>query len=438
MPPALPVRPPLHRGPPPRGAVLPFVLVALTALIGAAALAIDLNRVQVTATEVQGVADAAALGAVSASQMDPDHAGQNGPTRAQLLASRNRAANAAGAVAAGDVAPVWYSQSAGTTTVTSYGKAVNAVVVTARARGPYALAGALGLTPPTVVRRATAWIGNMQGAACVRPLAPPYTRIYEDANGLTARPYSSQNPPQYAPTITQAQVAYYSKLPATSRTFVLIPPWQREEVIDTSSGGHPNSGSWHTVDFGSLGYAAYSTFIGAPTGSATCAAASTRVGDYLTPFTWLLKDSTTLLENARPGFMSLCNQGGVGDTTRHVATCRNADGTVGVPTRAALADSIPAPGGKFSQRVRMVTQLRVMCYFVYTTDRCPATVISDGAGHSLSWQMPSVYPGSPPVDRGYPRGTMVVLLDGPVYGDITPDVTLGDSLSLTQRLVLVP
>lgn len=375
---------------------------------------------------------------MSVSQLDPDHAAQNGPARAQLLASFNRAVGAPGVVAVDDVVPAWYSQSAGTTTPASYGGAVNAVVVTAHASPPYAMAGALGLTPPTVARSATAWIGNMQGAGCVRPLALPYTRMYEDANGLTDRRYSSQNPPQYAPTVTQAQVAYYSRVPAAARTFVLIPPWHREEVIDTSDGGHPNSGSWHTVDFGSLGYSAYSAFIGAPTGSATCAAASTQVGDYLTPFRWNpAKDTIPLLEYAKPGFLALCNQMGVGDSTQHLATCFNADGTAGLSTRVALSDSIPTRGKSFSQRVRMITQLRVMCYFVYTTDRCPATVIPDGAGHWIPWQMPSVYPGSPPVDHGYPRGTMVVLLDGPVYGDITPDVTLGDSLSLTQRLVLV-
>lgn len=61
VPPTPPAAPPLRR-PPPRGAVLPFILITLTVLIGAVALAIDLNRLHATATEVRGVADAAALG----------------------------------------------------------------------------------------------------------------------------------------------------------------------------------------------------------------------------------------------------------------------------------------------------------------------------------------------------------------------------------------
>lgn len=412
--------------------MLPFICIMLTALLGGLALAVDMGRVYVTASETQAAADAAALAAASVSQLNPSGAATSGPARAQQLATPNRAAGQAGSVVSADVVPSFYDPSANTTTATTYSGTVNAVKTTARATARYVIAGGLGLVPPQVTRSSVAWIANVNGAACVRPLAPPYTRIYEDANGLTSRPYSSHN--QYAPGVTQALIASLSPargIPTSYRTFVLVPPWQREAHWD--SAGQPNTGSWHTVNFGNAGYSAYASYIGAAVGSTTCAGASTSVGDYLHPFVWQMSDTTNLLAYARPGFVQLCNRTGNAPD----ATCRNADGSVGVVTRMALSDSIPNPSGVFSQRVRMVTQMRVMCYFQSVSDVCAPALVTDGAGHMQTWQMPSATPGGPAVTSGYPAGTMVVLLDGPVFVDITPDVVLGDSLSLSQRLVLV-
>ena len=432
--PTLPPRAPMFRPRPARrGAVLPFVCIMLTVLLAAAALAVDMGRVYLTATEVQAAADAGALAAASASQLYPNYAAYYGPARAQQLASGNRAAGQAGSIASTDVTPVFYDPVANTTTATTYSGTVNAVQTTARARPLYVFGGAIGLSPPTVSRSTTAWVANMVGAACVRPLAPPYTRIYEDANHLTNRPYSSNN--QYAPDVTQALIAQLSPaygLPAVYRTFVLIPPWQREAPWD--SAGQPNSGSWHTIDFSRANdYSALTNNISAPIGSTACAASTSTVGSYLHPFSWQLSDTTTILNYVKPGFVQLCNR--VGNAPD--ATCRNADGTVGVQTRMALSDSIPNPSGPFSQKVRMVTQLRVMCYFQTPNDVCAPAQTTDGAGNPQSWQMPPAFAGGPPVSTGYPAGTMVVLLDGPVFGNLTPDVVLGNTLSLTQRLILV-
>ncbi|MDQ6926520.1 MAG: pilus assembly protein TadG-related protein, partial [Candidatus Eremiobacteraeota bacterium] len=46
-----------------RGATIPLVCVLLTALLGGAALAVDIGRVYLTATEAQAAADAGALAA---------------------------------------------------------------------------------------------------------------------------------------------------------------------------------------------------------------------------------------------------------------------------------------------------------------------------------------------------------------------------------------
>ena len=85
----------------------------------------------------------------------------------------------------------------------------------------------------------------------------------------------------------------------------------------------------------------------------------------------------------------------------------------------------------------MVTQLRVMCYFQTTSDVCAATQITGGAGNPQAWQLPPASWGGPPVISGYPAGTIVVLLDGPVFANMPPDVVLGNTLSLTHRLIFV-
>lgn len=420
-----------------RGAVMPLVCVLLTVLLGCAALAIDLGRLHYTAAEVQGAADAAALAAVSATQINPTNDSYNAPARAQAIAGQNRAANAPGSVASADVVPMGYDPATRTATATTWGGTPNGAQVTVRARPAYAFAGIVGLTPPTVPRAATAWIANVDGAACVRPFALPYTRIYEDQYTKDRR-YTAKA--TYAPDFTQMEVAKlgpqlasdYNLASATSRTFVLLPPSEQEEYWDGQ--GKPNSGHWHTINFGGAGYSAFATYISAPVGSADCRPAFTAVGEYLYPFSWTKANfEREVLDAAKPGMIVLCNR--VGNLPD--ARCRDARGNVGVEARLPFADSIPNKTGPFSQKVRMVSQVRIMCYFMTPDDVCAATPILTASGATTPWQMPSAPSGGPPVDRGYPLGTIVVLLDGPVSIDITPDVKFGNTISYTQRLFLV-
>ncbi len=421
----------------PRGAVLPFVCILLTVLIGSAALAVDMGRLYLIAAEVQSEADAAALAAASASQLTPNNDSQNGPARAQQYAARNRAAGQAGNVATGDVVPLLYDPATRTSTVSSYYGTVNAVQVTARARPTYVFAGALHLTPPTVSRTGTAWIANVNGAACVRPVAPSFTRMYEVAKGLTTRPYSSQN--TYAPDFTQQEVVAFSPAAgasAVSRTFVFLPPWSSESYWDQQ--GQPITGMWHTVNYGqgNSDWPAFTQSMGASAGSASCARSTAQVGSYLTPYTWQHGDSANLTKNfITPGFVQLCNQ--LGNNGLYDATCRNPDGTVGVVARLPFPDSIPDKHATFTQNVRMVTQVRIMCYFQSAQATCPAAQIKNGAGQTIPWQMPSNQPGGPPVSSGYTPSTVVVMLEGPMFVDLGSDVVLGNTVSLSQRLVLV-
>jgi len=413
--------------------VIPLVCVLLTVLLGCAALAVDLGRLHYTAAEAQAAADAAALAAASAAQSAPANAAAEAPALAQNLARRNRAANAPGRVANADVLPVAYDPATrATSTATAAWGEANGTQVTARAQPAYAFAGIFDLAPPTVSRAATAWIANVNGAACVRPFALPYTRIYEDAYTKDLR-YSAKN--TYAPDLTQADVALLAsasmRLPVL-RTFVLLPPSEDETHWDAQ--GKPNSGAWHTVDFKGHGYAGFTNYLSAPVGDPRCRAAFTQVGEYLRPFSWTKEEfEETVLANARPGVIDLCNR--VGNLLD--ARCRDARGNVGVGARMPFADSIPNKTGPFSQKVRMVSQVRIMCYFMFADDVCAATPIPTASGGTTTWQMPSAHPGGPPVDKGYPVGTLVVMLEGPVSIDITPDVVFGNTVGYTQRLLLV-
>ena len=415
-----------------RGAVMPLVCVLITVLVGCAALALDLGRLRYVATEAQAAADAAALAAASATQINPNTDAQNAPARARDLASRNRAAGAAGSVATADVVPVVYDPDARTATATVWSGSANGAQVTARARPSYAFAGILDLAPPAVPRAATAWIGNLTEAACVRPFALPYTRIYEDLYTGNRR-YTGKT--DYAPNLTQADVAALApqySVSATRRTFVVLPP--SEDEVEWDDKGKPNTGAWHTVNFANNGYTAFTTYLAAPVGSGACKPATTEVGDYLRPFSWNRSNfEKEVLAAANPGFVALCNRAGSAPDAR----CRDARGHVGVETRAAFSDSIPNSSGPFSQKVRMISQVRVMCYFMTDDDVCAATPILTPDGKTTPWQMPSNRSGGPPVDKGYPKGTIVVLLDGPVSVDITPDAKFGNTISFTQRLLLV-
>ncbi len=418
------------------GGVLPFVCILLAALIASVALAVDFGRLYVTVNEVQGVTDAAALAGVAGMQFAPWSASSAAPSFAQRLAAANRAAGRPGSVATADVVPMFYDPVANTMSAASYSSA-NAVQTTARAQSAYALAGAVGIAPRTVGRRATAWIGNMVGGACVRPVAPSFTRMYEVASGLTWRPYSSQH--QYAPDVSQTQIALLSPsspwpIPAVDRTFVMIPPWSSEAHWD--SAGQPITGLWHTVNYGGAGWPAFSTNMAVPAGDPSCAGATAQVGGYLYPFTWQPSDSASLTSNyITPGFVQFCHQ--YGSNGAYDATCRNADGSAGVIARVPLVDSIPSRSGTFSQRIRMVTQLRIMCYFQTSQATCPGTQVTNAAGQSVWWQMPSNNGSGPPVTSGYTPATVVVLIEGPISIDLTPDIQLGNTPSLTQRLVLV-
>lgn len=421
-----------------RGAVLPLVCILLVALLGAGALAIDLGRLYYTGQEVQTAADAAALAAVRAKQYNPIdwpvNATANVQDAARTVAARNRAAGAPAVVDAADVVPVSYNPTTRAITASNWTSETSAIQVTAHARPSYVLGGALGLTAPVVRRTATAWLANVNGGNCVRPIAINYTRFYEEGVTHDTR-YSSVG--AFAPDFNFWDVSNTQYASLRQRTFIVLPPgakrgyWLSQPTSPTYAAnnrgysGFPSHANWQPVDFTGGGLSGFGNGLGGPEGSAYCTGNRAAVGDTKVPLIASTPaDSTNLIYAAQLAMTTLCNRTGNAAN----AYCYNSQGTVGVKARILLTDSAVV-NGAWRHRVREVGVARIMCYFQSRNDICASWPMSELAA-SGTWD----YWG--PM-QGYPPGTLMLLLDTPGSTKITSDVVLGNKPGLTQRLLLV-
>ncbi|HEY0780344.1 MAG TPA: pilus assembly protein TadG-related protein [Gemmatirosa sp.] len=441
-----------------RGVTLPFVCIMLTALLGGIALSVDMGRVYLTAGEAQAAADAAALAGARFLQQ---YGGSYYPYITTsygmgAITPLNHVAGAASQVQLSDVLPVVYDPVANTVSASSWSSTTSAVTVTVRATPRYTFAGALGLTPPSVSRKATAWIANMNGATCVRPFAFPYTRFFEAGmhqNNQDSSWTKQGATPDYSYSAVSSlqPISPWNNTPP-GRTYTAIPQWAQEKVWDPPANGHPNSdgravtGRWTPVDFSGGGLPAYQTYVTAAPKSASCQAAAAQVGTTeapLVPYATGLPNTsssgspdvnqTGLLNAMQSSMVQLCNRYGNNPNDAH---CYNADGTVGVRVRVLLADSLAGPNGTYSLNTREVTMVRIMCYFQSTSDVCSPTYIRDentpnATTPSVYWQMG----GS--AFTNYPAGTISVMLDGPTNTDMTSDLIFGTKPGITQRTFLV-
>ena len=153
-----------------RGAILPLVVVMLPALLGVAALTVDLGLLALAAQQAQDVADAAALGAVSEL---PDYTSARA-TASSLVEANNEssaALQAACSSANGDIA-FWGPHE----TIPDYGalgSSTYGVRVTVHIPVEYVFAPVLGLTGATVTRNSTA-LRVRAGAAPIVPMWMSY------------------------------------------------------------------------------------------------------------------------------------------------------------------------------------------------------------------------------------------------------------------------
>lgn len=422
-----------------RGVTLPLVCMMLTALLGGAALAVDMGRVYLTASEAQAAADAAALaGARFLQQYAYYNAGAiNSSYGIAPIAAANRVAGAASQVQGVDVVPVAYDPKTNAISPASWNSSTSAVQVTVRATPHYVFAGALGLTPPSVKRTATAWIANVNGATCVRPLALPYTRFFEEGmhtphqdsvwtkGGIT---------PDYSyGAVTSLQPAYPYYNSPISRTYTAIPQWESEAMYDSTRfniNTHYITGRWIPTDFAGGGIPAYETYLAAPPKSTSCQPASAQVGVNEAPMQGYKRQA--LLDATAYGMNQICHR--LGNNTD--AHCYDSTGAVGVRVRVFLGDSVGG-ASPYAIHTREVTMVRIMCYFVTSADVCAPAYIRDEnstTGANTLWQL---YGSAPAAYSKYPAGTISVVLDGPTNIDLTSDVILGTKPAITQRVMLV-
>lgn len=440
-----------------RGVTLPFVCLMLTALLGGMALAVDMGRVYVTASEAQAAADAAAIAGVRFLQQ---YTGSYYPSinttyGIAAVTSGNNVAGAAAQVQNSDIQPVVYDPVANTVTSSSWSSSTSALTVTVRATPRYAFGGAFGLTPPSVSRKATAWVANMNGASCVRPFAFPYTRFFE-AGTHSFNQDSTWTKQGVAPDYSYAGIASLQPIspwhnPPEGRTYTAVPQWDAETTWDPpypapptatrqyNTDGRAVTGRWIPVDFAGGGLPAYQTYLAAPPRSANCHAATAQVGVTevpLVPYASGIPTSAqqqTILAAMQAGMTQFCNRYG---NNPHDAHCYNPDGTVGVRTRVMLADSLVGPLGTYRLNTREVTMVRIMCYFQSIADVCQPTYIRDenttnATTPNVYWQM------SASAFTNYPPGTITVMLDGPTNVDMSSDLIFGTKPGITQRVFLV-
>lgn len=418
-----------------RGVTMPFVCIMLTALVGAMALAVDLGRLYYSGAEVQTAADAAALAAARYQQYNPTSGLSGVQDAAQQVAALNRSNGQPVQVQSQDVVPVTYDPKTGATATSSWNTETYAFTVTAQAAVP----GIVGGVGHTVRRSATAWVANVNGGNCVRPIAINYTRFYEEGVTYDTR-YSSVG--AFAPDFNFWDIASTQQASLQGRTFIILPPWaqksywlnqQPDSAYRNGSPGFQSHGNWEPVDYTGSGLWGFAFALGGPEGTSYCSGNSAVVGDTKQP--WIANptppgsdpaqsDSAKLIAYTNAAMVYLCNRQGNAPN----AFCYDSTGTVGVKTRIVLTDSV-VTNGVWTHKVREVGVARIMCYFQSTNDICnpvpmnepPATV-----GTWTSWG---------PL-KGYPAGTVMILLDTPGSTKITPDVVLGTKPGLTQRLLL--
>lgn len=420
------------RGAERRGAVLPLVCILLVVLLGAGAIGIDLARLYYAGAEAQTAADAAALAAARAKQYNPidwpQNATANAIAAARDAASRNQAGGAPATVADADVQPVAYDPATRAVTASYWNSETSAVQVTAEARPTYVLGGVFGRAAPAVRRTASAWLANVNGANCVRPIAIDYTRFYEEGVTYDFR-YSSVG--AKAPEFNFWDIASTQYAPLAGRTFIVLPPgakradWQSRTPPSGSNRGaytgFNSHGNWQPVDYNGGGLWGFAYALGGPEGTAYCTGNRAAVGDMLPA---LRADSASIIQFANGAMIYLCNRAGNAPN----AYCYNANGTVGVKTRIMLTDSVLV-NGVWTHQVREVGVARIMCYFQSSSDICADLPMNERAATG-TWN----YYGP---TSGYPPGTVIVFLDTPGSTQITRDVVLGNKPGLTQRLLLI-
>ncbi|MGZ8492368.1 MAG: pilus assembly protein TadG-related protein [Gemmatirosa sp.] len=378
--------------------MLPLVAVLMVGLVGCVALAVDLGRLYLVGAELQTAADAAALAAARALQLSYDASSGGAEGEANDVARRNRAGNAAVTVSGADVRAMSYNPATGTSTATTW-SAANAVEVTVRRAGTYIFGKIFGTVAPSVSRKSVAWIANVTRVNCLKPIALPYSALYQQAWGGTG----------IAPDVNQDQIALINVMPPSYKSVVMLPPGATSGLYD--------NGNWTPVTYSNPGAGAfeYTSWMN----GAACNTATARVGE--SGVRRMNLSPADLLVATNAGLTPVCNFRSATD-----ARCFASPASIrhGVPVRLIYGDLANAsPNAHFSTRALGTS--RLMCYYRASTDVCANDPSFPGGG----WYQAA--------NTGYPAGTLVIMVDAPNSLTRTADVEYGNQIGPTQRLLLV-
>ncbi|MGZ8455068.1 MAG: pilus assembly protein TadG-related protein, partial [Gemmatirosa sp.] len=231
-----------------------LVALLMVPLVVLAAFSLDVGWWQVGANQLQTSADAAALAAARALQLDTSsnpHA--NTTTYASQTAASNTAFSQPVAVTAADVeSRRWDPDVLGLTVTGWTDDGTNAVQVTTRTTPGLILAGVVRDSAPTISRRAVAWIANINSLECVTPWTLPYTALFDGIVGLTgvgASPFAPR------PNLTQRQVAALTlgDFSESLRTLWLRGPNTPVALPASASGITAYDGAWSAHGFAGAG-----------------------------------------------------------------------------------------------------------------------------------------------------------------------------------------
>jgi Flp pilus assembly protein TadG len=416
-----------------------IVAIALVPILGLGALAIDVSWWQVGATQLQTAADAAALAAARGLQLYPSNAQSMATSYATTIAGENIAFNAPVAVADGAVEPLRWNPANGgsfaaagwTATGTS---APNAVRVTVAAQPTGILAGATGVGQPTVRRSAIAWIANIKQRVREAVRAPVPGALQQVRRARRPPDEQRRQPPQ----LDQRQLTAISNASVASRIVILRGPTvDTTQALGASLTSPPSAPAYRGNDGA---FAAYS-FTGNAGGTGyvnsipSCSNVSVTVDNGTT-----LPGNNDLECRTVLGLMdsngSNCNGGYPNNlTTGNRASCFLRPRSGSTWDAGCYADqAFTTLGGDDAGGVGRQHRQRLERGRLPRGRQLPAVVRvpqRPGDRHRV------VQHGQSPAPAGYPKGTLVGVIQGLSNPTIAPGVELGNQASDQQRLILV-
>lgn len=278
-----------------RGATMVLVGVALVAMVGVMAFAIDFGRMYLFKAQVHVSSDAAAL--AGAERMMRGQTASAADT-AVAYGRLNLVERVTPAITTSDVEPGAWDFATGTFTASgSWTAATNtAVRATARYTASYGFGRFFGFSTRLRTATSVAAIGGVGAADCVRPLSIPYRDVLNALPGGTGFSLSHN--------LTAAEVSLLAGATLTVPLLsgVQLPPKQY------ANGSVPSGGTWGTSA------PAFQNGL-----SATCAQLGVTLSGYTSnPFVGIgdwLEDAPGVMTSASSAVEALCKLSGYGGTT---------------------------------------------------------------------------------------------------------------------------